>query len=142
MVLAKLVELQHMDLESLRNLWCDLYKSNASRSSTRQYLIRRLSYRIQELTYGGDSAETKARLATKAEALFGIRRKQRSRPATGSILTREYHGVEHQVAVLEDGFEYSGCKFSSLSAIAKHITGMSWSGVVFFNLKQRSSKLK
>ena len=138
-VLAKLLELQNMDLKDLRQLWSDLYKSNAPKSSTRKSLIRLLSYRIQELALGGDSSETKARLDAKAESLFG-KRGRKIRPAAGSILTREYHGIEHQVAVLEDGFEYSGAKFKSLSAIAKHITGMSWSGIAFFSLKQRSRK--
>ncbi len=68
-------------------------------------------------------------------------------PAAGTILpgtwlSRTWHGEVHQVAVLEDGFEYRGERFSSLSEIARRITGTQWSGPRFFGLKSpRKSRL-
>jgi hypothetical protein len=50
------------------------------------------------------------------------------------VLTRVYHGVEHRVTVLVDGFEYNGTKYRSLSAIASAITGSHWNGRLFFGL--------
>jgi hypothetical protein len=38
------------------------------------------------------------------------------------------------VTVLEDGFEYEGERYRSLSRIAKLITGVHWSGPRFFGL--------
>jgi hypothetical protein len=52
------------------------------------------------------------------------------------VLTREYRGIEHHVAVTQDGqYEYQGRRYPSLSMIAREITGTRWSGPLFFGLK-------
>jgi hypothetical protein len=55
----------------------------------------------------------------------------------GSQLIKAYGGRNHVVAVEADGFRYDGELFSSLSAIAKHITGTHWNGLLFFGLRKR-----
>ncbi|MBF0311688.1 MAG: DUF2924 domain-containing protein [Magnetococcales bacterium] len=57
-------------------------------------------------------------------------------PAPGARLIREWQGVEYVVTVLDDGFEYQGRKFKSLSSVAKAITGTHWSGPLFFGLRK------
>ena len=57
----------------------------------------------------------------------------------GTRLVREWHGRAHAVIVLEDGFEYQGRRYPSLSWIATLITGTRWSGPVFFGLKPRKA---
>jgi len=52
----------------------------------------------------------------------------------GTVINREYKGNIHQVKVLDDGFEYEGRVFKSLSAITKEITGSHWNGFKFFHL--------
>jgi hypothetical protein len=47
---------------------------------------------------------------------------------------REWHGRTHTVTVSEDGFEYAGTSYVSLTKIAKKITGAHWSGPRFFGL--------
>ena len=49
-------------------------------------------------------------------------------------LSRTWHGQVHQVIVLDGGYEYAGTRYSSLSAIARLITGAGWSGPRFFGL--------
>ena len=61
-------------------------------------------------------------------------RPQESPLAPGSLLTRNYKGRRLVVRVLNDGFEYEGTKFGSLTAIAKHVTGSAWNGRLFFGL--------
>lgn len=56
----------------------------------------------------------------------------------GAQLVREWNGRTYQVAVIEGGFEMDGRTWSSLSAIAKHITGATWSGPRFFGVTARS----
>jgi hypothetical protein len=60
---------------------------------------------------------------------------------TGAHLVREWNGRTYRVQVVEGGFELDGKRWKSLSAIAKHITGATWSGPRFFglNAKQRST---
>ena len=52
----------------------------------------------------------------------------------GTKLVREWHGHAHTVNVLEDGFEYRGERYPSLTRIARRITGVHWSGPRFFGL--------
>ena len=54
--------------------------------------------------------------------------------STGAHLVREWNGRTYQVHVKDDGFELDGKTWRSLSAIAKHITGATWSGPRFFGL--------
>jgi len=56
------------------------------------------------------------------------------------VLTRDYKGTEHRVTVLEDGFEFRGARYRSLSKIALEITGTRWNGFLFFRLKRRTRK--
>jgi tRNA/rRNA methyltransferase len=55
----------------------------------------------------------------------------------GTRLVRDWHGVGHTVVVLEDGFEYGGRRWSSLTAIARAITGSHWNGPRFFGLSRQ-----
>ena len=55
-------------------------------------------------------------------------------PMPGSVLRRVYQGREILVRVLAGGFEFEGQTYRSLSAIAKHITGAHWNGMLFFGL--------
>lgn len=57
----------------------------------------------------------------------------------GSQLIKVHGGRNHIVAVEAEGFRYEGELFSSLSAIAKHITGTHWNGLLFFGLRKRRS---
>lgn len=59
---------------------------------------------------------------------------QRLKP--GTILTREWKGITHQVSILEDGFEYSGEHYQSLPEISQGIVGTKWSGPAFFGLRR------
>ena len=57
------------------------------------------------------------------------------KPIVGTRLIREWQGVEHTVTVTQDGFEWQGRPYQSLSAIARAITGSRWNGWIFFGLK-------
>lgn len=58
-------------------------------------------------------------------------------PAVGSWITRQYQGREISVRVLDDGFEFEGNRFRSLSAIAKRVTGAHWNGYLFFGITRQ-----
>ncbi len=70
-----------------------------------------------------------------------LRQPSKVQPLTltvGSRLVRVWQDQTHQVTILEDGFDYDGKRWTSLSAIAKTITGSPWSGPAFFGLKKLS----
>jgi len=84
-----------------------------------------------------DSASTRRKLQTVAKAL---RKTGRVGPLPslslkpGARLVREWRGRAHTVTVTEDGFEYAGTSYPSLTKIAQKITGAHWSGPRFFGL--------
>lgn len=59
----------------------------------------------------------------------------------GTRLIRHWHGKANNVTVLNEGFEYEGQHYSSLSQIARQITGAAWSGPRFFGLKRRGQAI-
>jgi hypothetical protein len=137
-VLAQLAALKVAPIAELKRKWRDLFEGEPP-PYNRRFLEHRLGYRIQELAYGGLSAETLERLDAIADELEGKAPRRRStldtRPIAGTRLVREFKGVEHCVTVRQEGFEYQGRPYQSLSAIARHITGTRWNGLVFFGLK-------
>ena len=58
----------------------------------------------------------------------------------GTKLIRTWKKETHEVMALEDGFAWRGARYSSLSTIAKTITGTSWNGWKFFGLKGPSGR--
>ena len=138
-VLAQLAALKSMPVAELKGKWRDLFDTEPP-AYTRRFLEHRLSYRFQELAYGGLKPETLKRLKALGNSLDGgdpVRRRNRadSRPISGTRLIREYRGVEHCVTVRDDDFEYQGRPYKSLSAVARAITGTRWNGLMFFGLK-------
>jgi hypothetical protein len=141
-IFAQLASLKTAPIGALKQKWRDLFESEPP-PYNRRFLEHRLAYRIQELAYGGLKSETLRRLRELAETLDGgkvdvrRRRADHDRPIAGTRLIREYHGILHCVTVRDDGYEYQGRPFKSLSAIARAITGTQWNGRVFFGLKSQ-----
>lgn len=141
-VLAQVAALKTAPIGALKQKWRHLFESEPP-PYNRRFLEHRLAYRIQELAYGGLKPETLRRLRQLAEELDGgkvdvrRRRADHDRPIAGTRLIREYQGIEHCVTVRDDGFEYQGRPYKSLSAIARAITGTQWNGRVFFGLKNQ-----
>jgi Protein of unknown function (DUF2924) len=59
-------------------------------------------------------------------------------PMPGSVVIKEHQGKTIVVRVLDAGFEYEGRRFTSLSAVAKEITGTKWNGFLFFGLTKET----
>ena len=139
-VLAQLAALPSKTTPELKQLWRDLYDREPP-PYNKPFLVKRLAYRIQELAYGGLSARAEAKLKELVEEedrrLKGKQPVRKGdRPIAGTRLIREWQGVEHCATVLDDGFEYQGRRYKSLSAIARAITGTRWNGPAFFGLAQ------
>jgi hypothetical protein len=140
-VLARIAALKAMPAPELRRQWHQLFETPPPRYN-RRFLESRLAYRLQELAYGGLKPATVGRLEALGQQLDGgdiavRRRRADDRPISGTKLIREYQGAVHQVTVLQDGYEWEGRPYKSLSAIARAITGTRWNGLVFFGLKNR-----
>lgn len=153
---AKIEALHGMTPAALRDVYREVF-GEPSRSNNRQWLIRRIAWRMQAQAEGGLSERARARAAEIARdedlrlrppshrgpglgaSLRTVSGKVVARtdarvPVAGSILVRPYQDVDHRVVVLSDGFEYEGKIFRSLSAVARAITGSHWNGYGFFGL--------
>jgi len=132
----RIAALNELTAQQLRDEWRRLYRGQPPRLS-RDLLIRTIAYRIQELAYGGLSEATQRKLDALAKDLkvkgsIVVTPDKSLRP--GARLVREWRGKTHTVVVTEDGFEYAGKAFPSLTKIAHAITGAHWSGPRFFGL--------
>ena len=101
------------------------------------FMQKAILYEQQCKALGGLSAATRRALKQIARG-DEVAAAVPAKLSAGAHLVREWNGRTYQVHVKDDGFELDGKKWSSLSAIAKHITGATWSGPRFFGLQARS----
>jgi hypothetical protein len=158
-VAAELAALRQMTPSDLAAKYVALYGCSP-RSRNKDFLRKRLAWRIQELAEGGLSERALARIeelrpealvqwrrparavtATSARALRAAARDPRL-PSAGTVLTRVHGTTEHSVTVLDDGFEYRGGRYRSLSKIARVITGTPWNGYLFFFGRANGTKAR
>jgi len=152
---ARIDALRQMTVAQLQEEWRRLMNEEP-RSRNRVWMWRRLAWAIQAKEYGGLSERAKRRieeLIPLAEAWMPIGKRALERrlsptpipkrdprlPRPGTVLTRPYKGRTLAVTVLEDGFEYDGRRYASLTAIATAVTGSHWNGMHFFGLKRRET---
>ena len=134
---AQLAALEVESLPQLRADWERLTGRPPPTELRRDLLMRALAYKLQERASGGLDRATRKRLAQIAASIergqtHGLASAPRLRP--GTALTRDWQGRAHTVLVLDQGFEYAGQTYKSLSEIARAITGTRWSGPAFFGL--------
>lgn len=133
----RLEELAKLGAPELRAEWTSLFASPAPRRVSRDILLRGIAYRLQEKMYGGLKLATLKRLKRLAAELrdgSSITPAPAASLRPGVRLLREWNGETQIVEVLPDGFAWRGTRYRSLSAIARTITGVPWSGPRFFGL--------
>jgi hypothetical protein len=140
---AEIDALQSETTLQLRQRWKALYGTEPPPRASHDLLTRAVAYRMQERVLGGLSASTRRLLDRIADAAAehrptGLKSQCELHP--GAILLRNWGGVQHQVTVLQNGVQFRGKQYRSLSEVARVITGSRWSGPLFFGLKTRSRK--
>ena len=121
--------LERLDLHQLRVEWQRRFGQVARFRST-ELLRLMLAWRIQSTALGGLDPETRKVLARK-----GAVEAEGRQLGVGATLRREWQGAEAIVMVVEDGFNWNGRTFRSLSAAATAIAGSKWNGPRFFGLR-------
>lgn len=137
-VAEQLKKLPSTSQSQLRELWIGYFGSPPCFRAQKQLLVLMLAYRLQERAHGALSKSTRKRLVALAQGVAETklaRARATSEPKPGTRLVREWHGETHVVSVLDEGAEYRGKRYRSLSEIARKITGTRWSGPAFFGLK-------
>jgi len=151
-------ELSRMTVGQLHKKYLEVF-GEETRSNHKQFLFRRIAWRIQALAEGGLSERARRRaleIANDADLRIRAPKTKFGRdttldpklsisrtvagdldsrlPPPGSYLEREYKGRRIIVKILVDGFEFNSKQYRSLSAIAQEVTGTKWNGFLFFNL--------
>lgn len=128
-VRRQLLAIANMSRPELCEKWRDLY-GNEPPNSSKEFLCRRLSYRVQELFYGGLDADLQVVLTSDAPKA----RPKKSVLRDGAKIFRDWHGTRYEVTVRGNKYEYNGTLYRSLSGVAKAITGVLWNGKTFFGI--------
>ena len=119
-----------LDLEGLRSEW-RRRKFGATPKLRSPTLLRYLiGWRIQAQAFGGIDAASRRRIRTGK--LIG----QRDDVRSGVRITREWRGATYEVTRDDNGYQWEGRSFRSLSAVAFAITGVKQNGPAFFGLRK------
>jgi hypothetical protein len=149
-VLKQIADLEHMSAAGLQHRWRELIGTEPPRYN-REFLVRRLAHRLQELAHGGLRQAARAKMDALLDeagydeigALRATRRPTQGRrglPVAGTRLVRHWNDERHEVTVVPRGFEYGGRRYRSLTAVATAITGTHWNGPAFFGLRSATQK--
>ncbi len=135
----EITRLLALDVPALRQRWLVLFGDDPSPNLGRALLIRAIAYRLQEKAFAGLKPSTHRvldRIADNRSSDAPQSMPQR-RASAGTVLIREWRGVDHRVTVLDNDVVYRGKRYKSLSEVARAITGSRWSGPLFFGLNRR-----
>jgi hypothetical protein len=120
-------------------VWVENFNKDPPPQLRKELMVPVLAYRMQEREFGGLSHAARRRLREIAATLRTDKPSQErpdSAPQTGTRLLRVWRGETHEVIATGSGYEYRGQTYSSLSKIAREITGTRWSGPLFFGVRK------
>ncbi|MEM7464636.1 MAG: DUF2924 domain-containing protein [Pseudomonadota bacterium] len=144
-----------LEIEALKDLtrtelverWRKAHGCLPPKGVKRHLLLHSAAWQLQARQLGGLKGEAKRTLQRMIIAGWPARsdgkgvggnrkpvRHLRGKLAPGVRLVREWNGRLHVVEVVDEEFLYDGKPYSSLTAVAKRITGTNWSGPRFFGL--------
>lgn len=152
----RLAGIRKMTTNQMREKYVEIFNEQ-TRSCNRQWMLRRIAWRLQSLDEGSLSSRGIRRArelaceqdirvippSARASKLpvdrsLSVPQSFNTRdprlPLPGQVISRKYKGYAYLVTVLHNGFEFDGKVYRSLSAIARAITGSCWNGYYFFNL--------
>ena len=121
--------------------WKVLYRPDPPRGISTRLMVRAIAYQMQARQYGGLKSAIVRRLEKIAGGKTGGKTEDAPRALAldpGTRLVRDWNGATHTVDVIDNGFEWQGQQYGSLSEIARKITGARWSGPRFFGLNRRT----
>jgi hypothetical protein len=126
-----LATLLSLDRPALVEEWRKVFGHTAPRSAQVRLLRGVLAWHRQA---DGDSNGTVKQLTRQLRGWSAHAVVASLKP--GTRLLREWKGETHHVTVAHGGFVYDGQKHKSLTAVTRKITGMGWSGPLFFGLRK------
>ena len=134
----KIAALPTLNKAQLLVVWRENFGHAPPPNLRKELMVPVLAYRMQEKEFGGLSHTVRKRLREIAQSLGSVKRQPDGKLQGGTRLVRTWRGEVHEVAVTDNGFTYRGRHFTSLSRIAREITGTPWSGPLFFGTRKKT----
>lgn len=138
----EIAALTSMSYAELHAAWRKHLRYPAPKKLGRALLELAIAWKLQERAQSGLSAATRRRLDELARTLAtksDLTQQRTIALKPGARLIRAWGGATHEILVTDDGFVWRGRTWTSLSIIAREITGTRWSGPRFFGLGARTS---
>lgn len=142
-----------MLVKDLRLKYAEVF-GDQTNANNRDWLVKRIAWRLQAQSEGGLSERAKQRakdLANEADLRVlapastpapctTIESRDQRLPAPGAIITRTYKGQTYCVEVLATGFSWNDTTYKTLTAVAEAITGMHLNGYAFFQIGKEKAE--
>lgn len=139
-------QLEGADAATLRRLWATSKGIEPPKTFTARLMRLALAWEAQAASEGCETAKAQRewKRIIKGRAEGGCRNgkgaKQPASPGTGTRLLKDWGGATHEVLVVEEGASWNGQQYSSLSAVARAMTGTNRNGPKFFGLRERAKQ--
>ena len=137
-VVAEIERFSGLSLRDLRTAWAAEFRRDPPKGMWPDLLLRTLAWRLQEKAFGGHDRATLKLLEATGQKRAGDERCRRLK--TGTVLIRDFGGTRHTVTIVPEGFIWQEKTYSSLTAIARIITGTNWNGPRFFGLREGNGR--
>lgn len=123
------------DRSKIETEWKKIFNTNLPKHINKAYAVKYIKWQKENNSFEKSLQKQLDKLVENYEK--GISAFTPSTPLeikTGTKLIREFKGIKYEVTKLENGYEFEGKIYKSLSAIANKITGTRWNGKKFFGL--------
>lgn len=128
--------LKSLTNKELQNKWQEIFKANAPNGYTKSYLIKELNWYYRYNKLPGKLQNQINGLVENYEKTktINVKKIKKFDVTIGTKFIREFKGEKYEVVAVENGFNYNGKFYKTLSAVANVITGTHWNGKKFFGV--------
>ena len=132
-------DLTRDDIAVLKEHYIRLYKRAVPKRVSTTFLHGNVAWGLQAEEQGHDPIQLREKIYQQFKK---INLKKIRELTSGTQLIREWQGNTYSVTKTKEGFTYNSKTYTSLTPIAKQITGSHISGPRFFGLKKVSHETK
>lgn len=128
--------LKILTTKELQNKWQEIFKTSAPKGYTKLYLIKELTFHMKNKKLSGEVMNQINKLVEDYEKTktINVRKTKKFDVTIGTKFIREFKGEKYEAIAVENGFNYNGKLYKTLSAVANVITGTHWNGKKFFGV--------
>lgn len=120
MIEEDLAKLNTMNINELKKLFLRYFNAHPTLKTKEAYILK-LSYRMQELEFGGLSSASRSFLSKISAKAPNV--KKVAIAPIGTKIIKQYKGRDYVIRVLENGYELDGQRFKSL-AVKHTVSGL------------------